>query len=251
MRQTIVAGNWKMHKTLQEASSTIDVITSGLTGKAVKAAVWIAPPALYIPTLREKSAAAIQYGAQDVSQHDQGAYTGEIAAPMLHSAGATFAIVGHSERRQYHGEDDTQIHQKILACLRHQLTAVYCCGERLEQREAGEHKQVVSTQVRAALLALSKEAMQHVVIAYEPVWAIGTGVTASTEQAGEMHRHIRAELAAIFDEATAEKVQILYGGSVKPGNAAELFSDPDIDGGLIGGASLNAADFLSIIEAAG
>ncbi len=251
MRQTIVAGNWKMHKTLQEATSTVEALHQGITGKTINAAVWIAPPALYIPSLLEKAGAHIQVGSQDVSQHDQGAYTGEIAAPMLHSAGASFAIVGHSERRQYHGEDDIQIHQKILACLRHQITAVYCCGERLEQREAGEHMQVVATQIREALLALSKEAMQHVVIAYEPVWAIGTGVTASSEQAGEMHRHIRAELAEIFDAEVASKVRILYGGSVKPSNAAELFGDPDIDGGLIGGASLNAADFLAIIEAAG
>ncbi len=250
MRKKLVAGNWKMNKTAPEAQQTVDEINRGLSGRTVSCDAWIAPPALYVQQLKSQFP-DMNIGLQDLSIHDSGAFTGELSAPMAVSVGAGFSLVGHSERRQYHGEDDVLIHQKILACLRHQITAVYCCGENLDERKAGREKEVVSLQIREALRSLSADAMAGVIVAYEPVWAIGTGETATAEQAGEMHAFIREELADMFGKETAEQVRILYGGSMKPGNAAELFAVPDIDGGLIGGASLKPADFLAIIEAAG
>ncbi|HAE14311.1 MAG: triose-phosphate isomerase [Chitinophagales bacterium] len=248
MRKKIAAGNWKMHKTLQEAEQTASALEAGITNDPA-CEVWIAPPAPYLATLAA-TFKKMTWGSQDLSQHDSGAFTGEWSSEMLHSCGAGFSLIAHSERRQYHREDDVLAHQKILAALRHELTAVYCCGEHLSDREANDHFRIVENQIREALLALSHDAMGHVVIAYEPVWAIGTGVTATTEQAGEMHRFIRSTLADMFGDHIAASARILYGGSVKPGNAAELFSDPDIDGGLVGGASLQADDFLAIIQAA-
>lgn len=251
MRKKLVAGNWKMHKTLQEAVSTLDELIVHQPIVPAFADVWIAPPALYIDRLVQKfQQSGIKFGTQDISQHDQGAYTGEWSGAMIHSCGGTFTLVGHSERRQYHHEDELLIHNKILAGLRHSLQVVYCCGEHLEQREADQHFDVVREQITKALTGLSHDAMNHITIAYEPVWAIGTGVNASAEQAGEMHRFIRQVVRDIFGESTAQSVRILYGGSVKPGNARDLFSDPDIDGALIGGASLLASDFLAITVAA-
>jgi triosephosphate isomerase len=251
MRKKLVAGNWKMNKTLQDAESTLKEIVQQQPVVPSFADIWIAPPALYVDRLVQHfQSSGIQFGTQDISQHDQGAYTGEWSGAMIQSCGGTFTLVGHSERRQYHGEDDLLIHQKILAGLRHQLQVVYCCGEHLEQRQAALHFDVVRQQLTKALTGLSNAAMSDVVIAYEPVWAIGTGVNASAEQAGEMHRFIRQVISDIFGVSTAANIRILYGGSVKPSNARELFSDPDIDGALIGGASLLAADFLAITSAA-
>jgi triosephosphate isomerase len=251
MRKKLIAGNWKMHMTMHESVAIMEAIVANLPDNADQLDFWIAPPALYIEKLNgEFGHSGIAFGAQDLSHHDQGAYTGELAGSMIRSCGGHFTLVGHSERRQYHQEDDVLIHQKILAGLRHQLQVVYCCGEHLEQREAGKHYEVIAMQLHEALIALSAEAVQHITIAYEPVWAIGTGVHATAEQAGDMHRFIRSELTEMFGEAAAHQIRILYGGSVKPNNAAELFQDPDIDGALIGGASLKADDLLSILSAA-
>jgi len=249
MRKKIVAGNWKMNKLLTDAEQTAKEVAETLSQNKPDAEVWIAPPSIFIEKLANDQS-SVDIGLQDISIHDEGAFTGEVSAPMAASVGAKFALVGHSERRQYHNEDDVLIHQKILACLRHNLTAVYCCGESLDERKAGKAEEVVGAQIREALIALSADAMKNVVVAYEPVWAIGTGETASSQQAQDMHAFIRNQIRTMFDDATADDIRILYGGSVKPGNAAELFSEPDIDGGLIGGASLKAVDFLQIVAAA-
>jgi triosephosphate isomerase len=250
-RKKIIAGNWKMFKTLSEAELLVAEINNKLSQNLASAEVWIAPPALYLPTLTSQfSGSEIQFGAQDISKHQQGAYTGEISAMMLQSVMAKFTLVGHSERRQYHHEDDVLIGEKIHAALSQSITPVYCCGETLQERNSNNHFVIVEQQITTALANCSAEQVQQIVIAYEPVWAIGTGVTASAEQAQEMHAFIRSILAQKYGASIADTIRILYGGSVKPNNASELFSQPDIDGGLIGGASLVAADFIAIIESA-
>jgi triosephosphate isomerase len=188
--------------------------------------------------------------AQNCSQHDAGAYTGEISPAMLASMGVTHCIIGHSERRQYYGESNEIIREKVNACLKHSITPLFCCGETLAEREAGNHFSTVSTQIQQALFHLSAEHITGVVIAYEPVWAIGTGVTATNEQAEEMHAFIRSLVIEHYTDTTANSISILYGGSVNAANAAELFACPNVDGGLVGGASLKAADFTIIIQAA-
>jgi triosephosphate isomerase len=214
--------------------------------------VMVAPPSLYLSEMAAKAIDAVAIGAQDVStQEEDGAYTGEFSAAMLKSAGVRYAIVGHSERREYHGETDEEIREKIAACINAGIRPVYCCGEKLEERESGEHVSVVSEQVRTALEGFSADELKDLVVAYEPVWAIGTGKTATSDQAQEMHAEIRKVLSHHFTADFANGVRILYGGSAKPANAAELFSQPDVDGGLIGGASLKADDFLKVVEAAG
>lgn len=251
-RTKIVAGNWKMYKTQDEAMATLKALSEGLASSTVQnTEVWIAPSFVLLPALiNHFSNTIIQFGAQDCSAHAEGAYTGEVSSAMLKSIGAKFAILGHSERRAYHGETDTLINKKIEAVLSNALTPVYCCGETLTERQAERHIEVVRTQVTEALFSLNADAMSRIVIAYEPVWAIGTGVTASPEQAQEMHACIRDVIRGHFGDAIADHMRILYGGSVKPGNAAELFAKPDIDGGLVGGASLVAGDLLGIIHAA-
>lgn len=249
-RRKIIAGNWKMYKNQAEAITLTSGIAAYMQQNTPKADVWIAPPFLYIAKLiNQFGKAGITVGAQDCSVHDEGAYTGEISAAMLQAVHAGFSIVGHSERRAYHGEDDTLIAQKINALLRNDLIAMYCCGETLQERESGNHLYVVEKQMREALFGLSEDALDKVVIAYEPVWAIGTGVTASPLQAQEMHAFIRSLIRNHFGGEAAAGIRIVYGGSVKPGNAAELFQQPDIDGGLVGGASLVAEDFFAIISA--
>lgn len=252
-RKKIVAGNWKMYKTLPEAMETIGTLTHALAVQSPKenVEVWIAPPSVILPLIiHNYHNRGISFGAQNCSEHKEGAYTGEISAAMIRSVHAQFVILGHSERRAYHHENDTLIHKKIRAALSNQLIAVYCCGETLDQRNAGQHFDIVRKQVTEALSGFNADEMSNIVIAYEPVWAIGTGVTASPEQAQEMHALIRETLRQLFDGKVADQMHILYGGSVKPGNAAELFSQPDIDGGLVGGASLVASDFTGIIYAA-
>jgi triosephosphate isomerase len=214
--------------------------------------IMVAPPAPYLSQFAGYSTARLGVGAQDVSARAelQGAFTGEYSAAMLRSAGVKYAIVGHSERRTYHGETDELIGRKIAACLKADIIPVYCCGEVLAEREAGNHIEVVSKQVRTALSGFSAEELSQLVIAYEPVWAIGTGKTASNEEAQEMHKSIRGLIAGLFGAPFAERLRILYGGSMKPQNAAQLLAQPDIDGGLIGGASLVPSDFIAIIEAA-
>lgn len=248
-RKKIIAGNWKMFKTHTDANQLVDAIADGIKGVTLNAEVWIAPAYIFIESLQTNFGfSGIKFGAQDVSRFAEGAYTGEVSAPMLKSIDTHFVIVGHSERRQYHQENDVLIAEKITTALNNKLQVVYCCGETLEQRNSGNHFDVVKQQVATALFNLSSEQITHLVIAYEPVWAIGTGVTATSAQAQEMHAFIRNLIADQFGNAHAAAIRILYGGSVKPNNSVELFSQPDIDGGLIGGASLVADDFLKIIQ---
>lgn len=252
MRKPIVAGNWKMNTTLHEAVALTEQIVRQLNVARIdKADVIIAPPFTHLYRVAEilSNKHKMHLGGQNCHQEMNGAYTGEVSAEMLRSLGASYVILGHSERRQYFGEDDVLIAKKVSAALENNLRPIYCLGEKLEERESGKHFQVVSQQLQTALFDLSEEAFRKLVIAYEPVWAIGTGKTASPEQAQEVHAFLRELISKRYGAAVAENTSILYGGSCKPGNAAELFDQPDIDGGLIGGASLNAEDFISIIYA--
>lgn len=238
-----------MYKTATEAEATIAALANQLTHSVTPHQIYIAAPFVYLEALiRRFGNTQIRFGAQNLSEHDEGAYTGEISGKMLHSIGCHFVLIGHSERRQYFGETDILLHQKIIAALRNFQQPVFCCGEKLEERRAGNHFKVVQQQVEEAVFGLGSDALRKLVIAYEPVWAIGTGVTASPAEAEEMHRFIRNLIKTKFGNETAESLQIIYGGSVKPDNARELFSQPDIDGGLVGGASLKAEDFIKIIE---
>ncbi len=249
MRQPLVAGNWKMNGSLAGVRELLAGIKAGID--AVKVAeVAVCPPAIYIPETREQLAGtAIAWGGQDLSVHDSGAYTGEIAGPMLRDFDCKYVIIGHSERRTYHGETDELVARKFEAARRNGLVPIFCIGETLEEREAGVTEEVVARQVDAVIDHCGVELLGEGVIAYEPVWAIGTGKTATPEQAQEVHAFIRGRIAE-KNAAVAEGLRILYGGSMKPDNAAELLAKPDIDGGLIGGASLKAADFLAICTAA-
>jgi triosephosphate isomerase len=250
MRRKIVAGNWKMNKSWPEAQELASTLANQGNQFPAEVQVIVCPPALYIHGLRRVLPASIALSAQNCSQHDSGAYTGEISAAMLASMDLTHCIIGHSERRQYYGETNEIIREKIDACLKHSITPLFCCGETLAEREAGNHFSTVSTQIERALFQLSAEQIVGVVIAYEPVWAIGTGVTASNAQAEEMHAFIRGLVAKNYNQSVADSISILYGGSVNAANAAELFACPNVDGGLVGGASLKAADFTTIIQAA-
>lgn len=250
MRKNIVAGNWKMNKNAADAQQLMNELQDYKKNNSTNCDVFIAPPALYLTTAKEIfKNNEVGVFAQDMSAHESGAYTGEISADMLSSIAADGSIIGHSERRQYHGETDAHCNQKIKLALQKGLTPIYCNGETLEQRKNGEHLDVVKNQTEVALAGLTAEEAKKVVIAYEPVWAIGTGETASPEQAQEIHAHIRSILKNMFGEETAQEISILYGGSVKPDNAKEIFAQPDIDGGLIGGAALKIEDFSKIIEA--
>lgn len=250
MRKKIVAGNWKMNKNVIEAQQLMLQILHYRRENPGACSVWIAPPSLYLLMAKDLfPAQEVGIFAQDVSAYESGAYTGEISADMLQSIGADGALIGHSERRQYHNETDAYCKIKVKLALDKGLTPIYCNGETLEQRKAGKHLDIVRQQTEEALFSLSAEEIVKVVIAYEPVWAIGTGETASPEQAQEIHAHIRSLIAEKYDRATADAVSILYGGSVKADNASEIFAQPDIDGGLIGGAALNIDDFSKIIQA--
>lgn len=250
MRKKIVAGNWKMNKSFQEADDLLFEITDELKDKGRgETEVIVCPPFPYLEMACDIAAdSEFLVGAQNLSQWENGAYTGEISASMLHSMGVTYCILGHSERRSYFGETDAVIAAKIDLALKYNIIPIYCCGEVLAERESGSHFEVVRKQVSEALFHLGKEAMQQVVIAYEPVWAIGTGKTATPEQAQEMHAFIRGLIAEKFGQELADETTILYGGSCNAKNAAELFSKPDVDGGLIGGASLKAGDFITIVN---
>ncbi|HFK5554783.1 triose-phosphate isomerase [Elizabethkingia anophelis] len=250
MRKKIVAGNWKMNKTYSEAQDLMHELDRYKKHNATNCEIYIAPPALYLTTAKNIFLNdEIGVFAQDMSEHTSGAYTGEIAADMLASINATGAIIGHSERRQYHGETDSHCNRKVKLALDNGLVPIYCNGETLEQRKSGQHFEVIKNQTEVALFTLSAEEIKKVVIAYEPVWAIGTGETASPEQAQEIHAHIRSLIAAKYGQEVADEISILYGGSVKPENAKEIFSKPDVDGGLIGGAALKIEDFTAIIKA--
>lgn len=252
MRTKIVAGNWKMNKTLSEAAAlTADVIKLHAAEVKSKARVILCVPFPYLHATKTQTASsAVAVGAQDCSAHESGAYTGEVSAAMLKSVEVPYVIIGHSERRQYHGENGPLLAKKVDRALAHGLTPIFCCGEPLDIREKGTHEALVKSQVGEALFHLGPEAVSKIVIAYEPVWAIGTGKTATTQQAQDMHAVIRKELASKYGDAVAQTIPILYGGSVKPDNAKELFSCPDVDGGLVGGASLKARDFVDIIKGA-
>ncbi|MEX0324584.1 MAG: triose-phosphate isomerase [Puniceicoccaceae bacterium] len=249
MRKYLIAGNWKMNKTDSEGADLVNEIKVGL-GQKLDVGVALCPPF----TALESCAKAIedsniQLGAQNMHPKLEGAYTGEISPVMLRSLFCTVVILGHSERREYFKESDAFINEKVLAALESSLKPILCVGETLEQREAGETFNVVRTQLVDGLKGVTADAADNLVVAYEPVWAIGTGKTATPEMAQEVHKMIRDELTALFGEA-ADKVRILYGGSMKPENASELLDQPDIDGGLIGGASLKAKSFLDLIEIA-
>ncbi|MFN5620198.1 MAG: triose-phosphate isomerase [Flavobacteriales bacterium] len=250
MRKKIVAGNWKMNKTWPEAQALVNALMDKKNLIPAGVQVIIAPPAPYLQPLSEAAAPTLAVASQNCSQHDGGAYTGEISPGMLSSIHVNHSIIGHSERRQFYGETNEIVRAKVDACLRHGITPIFCCGELLSERNAGEHFNTVAAQVKEALFHLSAEALSKVVIAYEPVWAIGTGVTATNEQAEEMHSFIRAFLVKNYNQDVADSISILYGGSVNAANAAELFACPNVDGGLVGGASLKADDFMTIIQAA-
>ncbi|WP_369968255.1 triose-phosphate isomerase [Stenotrophomonas rhizophila] len=248
MRRKIVAGNWKLHGSRQFATDLVSDLVASLPVDGVE--VVILPPLPYLGELVEAfEGRAIAFGSQDVSSNEKGAYTGEVSAAMLAEVGARFGLVGHSERRQYHNETSELVARKFAAALHAGLAPVLCVGETLEQREAGQTEQVISAQLAPVLALVGPAGFQHAVVAYEPVWAIGTGRTASKEQAQQVHAFIRGEVAKL-DARIADSLPILYGGSVKPDNAGELFAQPDVDGGLVGGASLVAADFLAIATAA-
>ncbi|MFN7137721.1 MAG: triose-phosphate isomerase [Limisphaerales bacterium] len=247
-RKLIIAGNWKMNKTVAEAL----ILAQGLKRelREVKEAdIVICPPYTALESVsKEIIESNIRLGAQNMSENNFGAYTGEIAAGMLKEFSVRYVILGHSERRQYQKESDELISKKALAAHAASLKPIVCVGETLEERESGQTEKVVETQVRGSLAGLTKDQMEETVIAYEPVWAIGTGKTASTQQAQEVHAFIRKLLASMFDQATARRVRIQYGGSVKPQNARELMEQPDIDGALVGGASLDIRSFADIIK---
>jgi len=249
MRQPLVAGNWKMNGSLDSITALVEGLTAGL-GSVTTAEMAVCPPFVYIPTVASLIGdASISLGAQDVNDQEAGAHTGEVAPGMLTDVGCKYAIVGHSERRSIYGESDAFTASKFAAARKAGLVPILCVGELLEEREQGITEQVVSRQLDAVIDLEGIGALADAVIAYEPVWAIGTGKTATPDQAQDVHAYIRGKLAAL-DSAVADKVQILYGGSMNAGNAAELLAMADIDGGLIGGASLKPADFLAIGAAA-
>ena len=250
MRRKIVAGNWKMNKTFQEADELINEIIEGLDDANQKAVdVILCPPFTYMEMTTDYAQESdYTVGAQNVSNFDSGAYTGEVSASMLHSMGVEYCIIGHSERRKYFNETDEQLLSKTEILLKYNILPIFCCGELLPEREAGNHFEVVKSQIENTIFRLEPLDFAKVVIAYEPVWAIGTGVTATSEQAQEMHAFIRNLISDKFGKEIAKNTSILYGGSCNAKNARELFANPDVDGGLIGGASLVAADFLKIIE---
>ncbi|MGD2136762.1 MAG: triose-phosphate isomerase [Gammaproteobacteria bacterium] len=249
MRQPLVAGNWKMNGTLESVTALVEGIKSGLDS-VTTAEMAVCPPYVYIPQVATLIAGTgISLGAQDVSDRESGAYTGEVAPNMLADVGCRYAIVGHSERRSIYGEDNEFTARKFAAARGAGLLPILCVGEQLEEREQGVTEQVVAGQLDAVIDLQGAEALGDAVIAYEPVWAIGTGKTATPEQAQEVHAYIRGRLAAL-DAGVAEQVRILYGGSMNAGNAGDLLAMADIDGGLIGGASLKPGDFLAIGRAA-
>ena len=253
MRSKIVAGNWKMNLTFDEAEELVDNILDRLDElDDMNCEVIICPPFPYLEMLTdyEFDEQRFNVGAQNCSAYDKGAYTGEVSAKMLKSIDVDYCIVGHSERRKYFGETNEILAEKINRLIENNMSPIYCVGEVLEEREAGRHFEVVKEQLEKGLFHLDGDAIYDTIIAYEPVWAIGTGKTATPEQAQEMHAYIRSLIKEHYDEATADDIRILYGGSCNAKNATELFSQPDVDGGLIGGASLKAEDFVSICDQA-
>lgn len=247
MRRPLVAGNWKMHGSRASAIELVGAVAAALPDGV---AVAVLPPFPYLDGLSAlHGASGIAFGAQDLSEHAQGAYTGEVAGSMLKDVGCRYVLVGHSERRQYHMESDERVAAKFAAAQASGLVPILCVGETRAEREAAQTEAVIARQLDAVVARVGAAAFAQAVVAYEPVWAIGTGLTASPEQAQAVHAFIRDKFVRL-DATIASSLQLLYGGSVKPGNAAELFGQPDVDGGLIGGASLVASDFIAICQAA-
>eukprot|EP01012_Entosiphon_sulcatum_P057926 TRINITY_DN81814_c0_g1_i1.p1 TRINITY_DN81814_c0_g1~~TRINITY_DN81814_c0_g1_i1.p1 ORF type:complete len:256 (-),score=44.62 TRINITY_DN81814_c0_g1_i1:131-898(-) len=251
MRKKIVAGNWKMNMNLDEGHALVSGILKGLPALNEDKEVVIAPPFINIQHTfyQIEDVDHVHVAAQNCSTENAGAYTGEVSASMIQHAGAAYVIIGHSERREYYNETDALLAKKTDTALDNGLKVIFCCGEPLSVRDAGTQNDYVEAQLKAGVFHLHKHQLANVVIAYEPIWAIGTGRTASSQQAQDMHAHIRSVFAAQYGQATADNLTILYGGSCKPSNAAELFACADVDGGLIGGASLKAEEFLGIVNA--
>ena len=251
MRKKIVAGNWKMNMNLEEGLSFAKAIDQYFRKKPLKKAeVVLCTPYIHLAGVAEiLNKGTVELGAQNCASEPSGAYTGEVSATMIKSTGAGYVIIGHSERRTYYHEDDRLLNKKTVLAVNAGLKVIFCCGEVRLEREEGRHQIIVRRQLEEGLFTLSPDAIRMVVIAYEPVWAIGTGLTATPEQAQEMHRFLRELVREKYGEECAGQMTILYGGSCKPSNAGELFSKPDVDGGLIGGASLKKEDFIAIAEA--
>ena len=248
MRSKIVAGNWKMNKNMEETEALLVELSAKLPD--TKAEVMVAPTFVNLAAaVRNLETSRIEVIAQNMHFAESGAYTGEISADMLLNIGVDTCIIGHSERRAYFGETDEILAKKVKTALEKGIRVMFCFGEELEDRKSGNHFSVVESQLKNALFSLESSDWSKIILAYEPVWAIGTGETASPEQAQEMHAYIRKTISEAYDSAVSNNVSILYGGSVKPGNAEEIFSKPDVDGGLIGGASLVSDDFVAIINA--
>lgn len=251
MKNKIVAGNWKMNKTFSDAEDLIVEIAEGIEEKSESVDVIIFPPFVYLEMATDiEQESDLMIGAQNISQFESGAYTGEISAEMLQSLGVNFSLIGHSERRKYFHETNEILAQKVNNAIKNEISPVFCIGETLEERTADKHFEVVEKQLNESLFHLSTKEFEEVIIAYEPVWAIGTGVTATIGQAQEMHEFIRGLVAKKYSQTVADECFILYGGSCNAENAEDLFSQPDVDGGLIGGASLSAEQFLKIVDAA-
>ncbi|WP_333877864.1 triose-phosphate isomerase [Flavobacterium sp.] len=249
MRQKIVAGNWKMHKNAEETEDLLNELIDKLPND-VEAQIIVAPTFINLASAVDHlEFTNIGVAAQNMHQNESGAYTGEISADMLKSVGVNIVILGHSERRAYFHETDTILAQKVTTALKHDMTVIFCFGEELKDRQNNQHFNVVENQLRDGLFHIENRDWEQIVLAYEPVWAIGTGETATPEQAQEMHEFIRETIRKRYGSDIAEDVSILYGGSVKPDNAKEIFSKPDVDGGLIGGAALKADDFAAIVSA--
>jgi triosephosphate isomerase len=248
MRKKIVAGNWKMNKTLDEGAQLVNDIINSSSTSSVDVLKIIAPPFIHLAAVAEKlkSYSDFALAAQDCHHQPSGAYTGEVSAEMIASTGATYTIIGHSERRLYAGETNELLMQKVMIALKNNLTPIFCIGESLEERNANKHLETIKSQLKDSIFNLSAADFSKLIIAYEPVWAIGTGVTATSHQAQGMHNFIRTEINKKYGKEISENVSILYGGSCNTKNAKELFACLDVDGGLIGGASLQAADFVSI-----
>lgn len=250
MRKKIVAGNWKMNKTLQEGVALAQELNDILTADQPHCGVVICTPFIHLASVAQVlNPALIGLGAENCADQAKGAYTGEVSAEMVKSTGAQYVILGHSERRAYYHEMPEMLKEKVNLALANGLEVIFCIGEVLEEREAGRQNDVVAAQIEGSLFDLTAEQFAHIILAYEPVWAIGTGKTATADQAEQMHAFIRQTIAQKYGAQVADDTTILYGGSCKPSNAKELFAKPDVDGGLIGGASLKAPDFKGIIDA--
>lgn len=245
MRKPIIAGNWKMHKTLSEAKTFLEELNGSVPDKE-KVETVVCAPALFLESLVKYD---IGIGAQNMHFEEQGAFTGEISPVALEDMGVKYVILGHSERREMFNETDEAVNKKTLAAFKHHLTPIVCCGETLEQRENGETKALVGSQIEKALNGLTEEQVKQTVIAYEPIWAIGTGKSSTAEDANEVCSYIRQVVGKEFSQAAADAIRIQYGGSVKPANIKEYMAQPDIDGALVGGASLEAQSFLQLLEA--